>query len=95
MFDKLRQLARDWHEAGRAGFELRFPSVDYDKFEPKSVVEKQKYYYLDEGTSGVYMVEKKTGDIYRIKAYGKIHRQKLCGNVASVTGQELHNLRWW
>jgi hypothetical protein len=67
----------------------------YDDQLEKAVIEKKKYFYLDEGTSGVYMVEIETGDIYGIKAYGKIHRQKFVGNVDEVTGADLHRLRWW
>ena len=95
MKDQLKELINKWHEAGRNCFESSITKINYDKLLPKAIIEKKKYFYLDEGTSGVFMVDKKTGDIYRIKAYGRINRQKFCGNITNVTGERILSLRWW
>jgi len=84
-----------WHEAGRASFERRAPNLDYDSCNPKVAHQKKKYIYLDEGSSGVYLVERATGEIYHIKAYGKIDRRKHLGNIQDVTGEKADKYRWW
>lgn len=94
MKNRLETLARDWHEAGRQNFETNYRGLNYDTYSPKLVTEKKKYFYLDENTCGVFMVEKSTGNFYRIKAYGQINRKKFCGNIETVTGIDLNKLRW-
>jgi hypothetical protein len=42
---------------------------------------KGKYIKIDAGTSGKYMVEVATGNIYGIKAYGVIHKGHFYGNI--------------
>ena len=56
--------------------------------------EKKKYFYIDFGTSGVFMVEKSTGNIFNIKGYGTINKAKFRGNINSVDIKELHSKRW-
>ena len=41
-----------------------------------NVLEKKKYFYLNCGGSGVFMVEKDTGEIFNIKAYGTADKNK-------------------
>jgi hypothetical protein len=43
-----------------------------------------KYAKVDVGTSGRYMVELDTGNIYGIKAYGVIHRGHAYGNLDTI-----------
>lgn len=43
-----------------------------------------KYIKVDVGSSGKYMVEAATGDIYGIKAYGVIHRGHYYGNLDTI-----------
>ena len=89
MKEQLEALAREWHEAGRALFDKRCPNLIYDTYAPKQVIEKNKYFYLDQRGSGFFMVEKTSGNIYGIKAYGVINRRKLVGHVSTVTGDML------
>ena len=43
----------------------------------------RKYTKVDVGSSGRYMIENDTGNIYGIKAYGVIHRGHCYGNLAA------------
>lgn len=45
------------------------------------VIEGSKYTKVDIGTSGRYMVENATGNIFGIKAYGQIHKGHFYGTV--------------
>lgn len=93
---EVRELLEEWHEAGRGEFEKNnYRSLNYDTYAPKQATEKQKYWYLDEGTSGKYILDKATGDIYCIKGYGVPNKRKVCGNIATITGQRLFELRRW
>jgi len=48
-------------------------------------VEKRKYVNIDCGTSGYYMVDKTDGEIYNIKAYGQIDKnKKLKSNLGNI-----------
>ena len=93
--DKLNALLADWHEAGRAAFEQRYPHTSYDADMGKRLIVKRKYLYLDEGTSGVWMVERATGEVFSIKGYGVPDRKKRLGTLDTITGADLHRLRWW
>lgn len=44
--------------------------------------------------SGVWMIDKETGDIFNIKGYGVIDRKKNLGNVFTIDPEFLHNKRW-
>src|SRR3990167_2513927 len=62
------------------------------------VKEGRKYFYLNCGTSGVFLVDKTTGEIYNIKAYGQADFNKKAkadiGNINSVDVGFLHSKRW-
>ena len=45
------------------------------------VIEGKKYTKVDIGSSGRYMVENETGNIFGIKAYGQIHKGHFYGTV--------------
>lgn len=88
-------LLHEWHEAGRAEFEAHYPASDYDgPFEAKSAHQRRKWLLLDEGTSGAFAVDRETGDIYRIKAYGRANPKKRVGNIQTMTGIDLARARW-
>jgi len=74
-----------WHENGRADFEQKYQNLDYDRDYAKTAKARRKYICLDCGTSGVMMVERETGRVYGIKAYGVIHRGHPCGQIEEVT----------
>ena len=63
-------------------------------------IEKKKYFYIDFGTSGAYMVLKedykgfKIGDIFNIKGYGTPDFKKYLGNIDNINTLELHKKRW-
>lgn len=58
----------------------------------------KKYIKLDCGGSGAFMVEKETGEIFNIKAYGQIDKNKKLkadiGNIYSVDVRVLHSKRY-
>ena len=80
-----------WHENGRAVFARRYPnlaargSYDAPNGEAKSAKAGKKYINLDRGSSGVLMVERETGQVYGIKAYGRIHRGHPKGHIDDLT----------
>lgn len=57
--------------------------------------EKKKYFYIDFGTSGAFMVEKATGNIFNIKSYGQVDIKKCRGNIKDIDIKELHKKRWF
>ena len=60
-------------------------------------LEKKKYFYINFGTSGAFMIDKETGLIYNIKAYGQIDKKKCLGYIQSINEtniEHLHNKRW-
>lgn len=67
---EIRDFVAAWHENNRALFERQFKNLDYDTYEKKAAKERRKYIALDEGTSGRFLVDKKTGMVYGIAAYG-------------------------
>lgn len=94
--DKINKLLKDWHEAGRAGFNQMYPNLDYDKECYKRANFRSKYVLLDERTSGAYVLEIMTGHIYRIKsAYGVPNKRKYVGNIETITGADLVKGRWY
>lgn len=94
MREQLEALVKEWHEAGRAAW--NYKNLDYDKDEEKTIKEKRKYFYLDIGTSGAWIVDKTSGLIYKIKScYGVPNPKKCLGHVNEVSGLKLHQLRWW
>jgi len=96
MLEKIEKLLTDWHEAGRAAFEKSYHNLNYDTYTPKRMVVKSKYIYLDDGTSGAFILEKSTGNIFRIKSkYGVPNRKKLVGNIENITGEALSRYRWY
>ena len=58
----------------------------------------RKYWKIDIGTSGAWMVEKATGEIYNIKAYGVVDRNKKVksdiGNLDTVDPKIMHAKRY-
>ena len=62
-----------------------------------SVKKGSKYWKVDMGTSGKYMVEVETGIIYGIKAYGQVHKGHAYGTL-DTTGDwswgDFHGVRW-
>lgn len=84
-----------WHENGRTLYAKSYPNTyaagSYDSLtgEAKHAQAGRKYINLDRGGSGMFMVEKATGMVYGIKAYGRIHRGKHIGHIEAVTADYL------
>lgn len=65
-------------------------------------LEKKKFFHINCGTSGAFMVEKETGELFNIKAYGQIDKNKKLkanlGNLKDIKSQYeatiLHGKRW-
>mgnify|MGYP001585401288 CR=1 FL=1 len=93
---RLPEILKEWHEAGRTTFEQQFKALDYDAHSPKRALVKRKYVCLDEDSGGVWLLDRGTGEIYHIKsAYGVPDKRKHLGHLETVTGADLHRLRWW
>jgi len=60
--------------------------------------EGKKFVYLDCGTSGAFLIEKTTGELFNIKGYGVPDYNKKqkanIGNVATVEPETLHRQRY-
>lgn len=60
--------------------------------------DRKKYIAIDCGGSGAFLVEKETGELYNIKAYGVPDKNKKAkadiGNIYTVDPFELHRRRW-
>jgi uncharacterized protein (TIGR02996 family) len=71
-----------WHENGRRYFEKCYQNLDYDSaYYGKTAKDRSKYIALDSGTSGVFLLEKATGEVFRIKGYGVPNRKKCVGTL--------------
>ena len=65
-----------WHENGRAAFEASYSNLDYDShYYAKTAKNRKKYIALDEGGAGRLMLDKGTGEVWGIVAYGKINKR--------------------
>lgn len=74
-----------WHESERAYFERHYSALVYDRDAPKTARERRKYIALDNGTSGVYLVDRATGDVFSIRSYGVPNRR--LGTLAELTAR--------
>lgn len=63
-----------------------------------NVKERTKFYAIDVGTSGAWLVEKATGEIFNIMAYGKADKNKKqkadLGNILTADPARVHAGRW-
>ena len=62
------------------------------------VKERKKYFALDVGSSGAFLIEKDTGEIFNIKAYGVADTNKKAkanlGNIISADPEKVHACRY-
>jgi len=62
--------------------------------------EKQKYFYIDFGTSGAFMISKEeikgypVGSVFNIKGYGTPNFNKWYGVIFELDTKKLHSLRF-
>ncbi len=64
-----------------------------DQYKIKSI-EKKKYINIDFGSSGGFMVNKETSEVFNIKGYGKINKKKCYGSIFNLDGRKLHGLKF-
>ena len=63
-------------------------------------LEKPKYFYINFGTSGAFMIAKEEvkgfpiGSIFNIKGYGTPNFNKCYGTINEIDIKKLHSLRW-
>lgn len=81
-----------WHENGRESFARTYPDsyaigqYDAPNGELKTAKDRgRRWIALDKGSSGMFLVEKATGDVYTIKAYGRPNRK--IGTLESLTNR--------
>lgn len=83
------------NEAEQAEMKARGYIIEPDKWH---AVEKKKYINIDCGTSGAFMVDKTTGEIFNIQGYGRPDKNKKkkadIGNIQTVDPTILHSKRW-
>ena len=72
---KINRFLSLWHENGRALFERTTPRLDYDSYYPKTMTVRRRWIALDKGTSGVFLLDPRTEEVYTIKAYGVPNRK--------------------
>ncbi len=85
---EVQEFLAAWHENGRARFEASYNNLVYDDYAPKTAINRRRFIALDEGKvcrSGRFLVERETGDVYSIKAYGVPNRK--IGTIATLTAQ--------
>ena len=56
--------------------------------------ERAKFWAVDIGSSGAWMVRKSDGAIFGIKAYGTPHYGRAIGYLGEVSGTTIVGLRW-
>jgi hypothetical protein len=95
---RIEEILKQWHEAGRARFQMNYDQLDYDS---SPMYEKHfhvggKYIRLDNGNSGAFMVEIKSGIVYEIAAYGVPNKKKIVGEAWKPTfhGAQLEDTKY-
>ncbi len=64
-----------WHEDGRLPFEMSYLHIDYDRDYPKRATNRKKYICLDNGSSGQFILDAETGDVWTIAGYGRPNKR--------------------
>jgi len=85
--ERLREVLNQWHKAHRTDWATGYRTsnlewkANFDTHEEKHAHIGAKYVRLDTGTSGAWMLEISTGNIFGIKGYGQVDRAKCAGNI--------------
>lgn len=92
----IQRVVRDLQYAVDAEFAQKYPNLvvpDRVTANPR-----RKFIAIDIGSSGAFLVERTTGELFNIKAYGVPDRNKKrkadIGNVATVDGAALLSKRY-
>ncbi|MFH1615791.1 MAG: hypothetical protein ABIG61_12010 [Planctomycetota bacterium] len=88
--DAIVQLfLESWHEAGREVFEAQYTNLDYDSDAyRKTANQRRKYICLDDGRSGAFILDRRTGDVWCCKGYGVPNKNKHVGRIEQLTGYD-------
>jgi hypothetical protein len=77
---------------------LNVPDALYESSYKVHIKTRSKYWSIDYGTSGAFLVEKATGELFNIKGYGVPDRNKKLkadiGNIFTVNPEILHTKRY-
>lgn len=105
---RIQTLLADWHADHREAYRAQLCREkwtpghrqlcldNFDRDQAKRATNRQKYIALDEGSSGVWLVDRQSGDVYHIKSkYGVPDKSKHLGNIDMITATELCTYRWW
>ena len=86
MQDKLNIMAAIVSEQYLAFLRARYPNTTYDYAKDATVTVHigKKYARVDVGSSGKYMVDLETGEIFGIKGYGVIHKGHRYGTLDTL-----------
>lgn len=78
----------------KMGWEFTIPDRWFAKIKGAA----RKYVYIDVGSSGAFLCEMETGELYNIKGYGTPDKNKKLkadiGNIATVDPAWLHGKRY-
>ncbi len=77
-----------WHEINRERFEDSYRNLVYDVEAPKTAKDRRKYIALDCDHSGAYLLDKTTGLIWHIKAYGVPNKRHPLGHIDMILAQK-------
>lgn len=78
------EFLKAWHENGRASFERTYQNLDYDSPSyAKTAKTRKRFIACDRGTGGEFLVDRTTGDVWSIKAYGVPNRK--LGKLSTIT----------
>lgn len=85
MIDKVKRLCNKITEEQRQTLKAKKLDCEANLLNAEAkFIDNKKYIYINIGSSGRYMIEKSTGDIYGIKAYGVINKLHKYGNLDTV-----------
>ena len=82
--EHLRQLIEVQQELNLMTYHPYYPEMEGRATTKTALRRQHKYVYIDIGSSGRYMVDNQTGQIFGIKAYGVVNRRKQFGTVHTV-----------
>lgn len=82
--DKLQAFVAKLHAEQAARIRRDYSNLDAEYEARVTVKPGSKYTRVDVGTSGKYMVENATGNIYGIKGYGVVHRGYCFGTLDTI-----------
>ncbi|MBE9572406.1 MAG: hypothetical protein IMF11_17400 [Proteobacteria bacterium] len=84
MKDKLRAFADLIHSDIAGVVQKRYPGLNAEYVAQVNIRPGRNYTKVDVGTSGKYMVVNDTGEIFGIKTYGVIHKDKRYGTLDTI-----------